>query len=41
LPVIDTSDIGIEAAADELLVHVQALLADRRAAAEQGMESTW
>jgi hypothetical protein len=34
LPVIDTTEIGIEAAADRLLVHVQALLVERRGAAE-------
>jgi hypothetical protein len=35
LPVIDTTDIGIEAAADGLLVHAQALLVERHTAAEQ------
>ena len=35
LPVIVTSDLGIEDAADELLVYIQALLVEHRAVAEQ------
>ena len=36
LPVIDTTNIGIDAAADGLLVHVRALLAEHRAAQRAG-----
>ncbi len=35
LPVIDTTDLGIDAAADALIVHVQTLRAERAAAEQQ------